>query len=270
MEMIKPTDLDGKKGTDLAHAQEIWIATYKNDVRMAINNQRNYVHQELHTFMEKTLKDGKGDTMPNVEEIQKIVLRDDMDDAADKDQKDRLCELFIEYWRTLMPKVAGHWSWSPNKQEYYLLSYGKQDPTDSDSDDLVSASDEAFLVVLWENSYKKWACLEAHRQNGTQPDPEDSRLVTPYSSSKSGQKKFGGWKKEGIQKYNKYVQKIRKNHKTNKTFVTALESDTLQQIRMLEKTQEREDSKKSKKKAKARVKGDFDDIEDDENDMDDW
>ena len=151
--------------------------------------------------MEKTLKDGKGDTMPNVEEIQKIVFRDDMDDEADKDQKDRLCELFIEHWRTLMPKVAGHWAWAPNKQEYHLISFGTQDPEDLASDYLVSPSDEAFLVVLWENCHKKWAHLDECRKNKTQPDPEDTRLVTPYSSSKSGQKKFGGWREAGIQKY---------------------------------------------------------------------
>ena len=74
MGLIQPTDLDGKKGTDLAHAEEIWVATYKNDVRQAINNQRNYVHQELHTLMEAIFRKGEGSTMPNVEEMQKIVF----------------------------------------------------------------------------------------------------------------------------------------------------------------------------------------------------
>ncbi len=270
MGLIEPTDLDGKKGADLAHAEEIWIATYKNDVRQAINNQRNYVHQELHTHMEAIFRKGEGSTMPNLEEMQQIVFRDNMDDECDKNVKDKLCALFIEYWRTLMPKVAGHWSWSPNKREYYLLSFGKQDREDPEADYLVSPSDEAFLVVLWENCYAKWAYLDECRRNGTQPDPKDPKMITPYSSSKSGQKKFGGWTKEGIEKYDKYLKDIVENRKTNKAFLTALEGDTLAAIRSLEKTQEREDSRKSKKKMKGRIAGDFDDIPDDENDMDDW
>ena len=220
--------------------------------------------------MENTFKKGKGDTMPNVEEMQKIVLRDNMDDEADKDEKDRLCSLLIECWKTLMPKVAGHWAWSPNKREYYLLSFGKQDPDDSASDYLVSPSDEAFLVVLWENCHKKWVHLQECREKKMAVNQEDPRMKTPYSSSKSGQKKFGGWKKEGVQKCDQYAKEIVENHKTNKTFLSALEANALAEVQMLEKTQEWEDNKKSKKKKKGKIAGDFDDESDDENDMNDW
>ncbi len=270
MRLIKPTELDGKTGPDLAHAEEIWIATHKNDVRKAINDQRNYVHQEVHTLIDALFKKEKGNTLPNLEEMKLIVMRDNMDDSADKNECAKLTLLFIEHWRTLMPKVAGHWAWSPNKREYHLLSYGMQDPEDLESDYLVSPSDEAFLLVLWENCYKKWTYLDECRKTKEQPNPKDPKMDTPYSSSKSGQKKFGGWTKEGIQKYDQYLKEIVQNRNTNSDFLKSLEDEVLNEIRKIEKTQEREDSRKSKKKKSGTKKGDFDDISDDENDMDDW
>ena len=42
MRNLELAEMEGLEGQELAEAEEIWIATYKDDVRQALNKQRNY------------------------------------------------------------------------------------------------------------------------------------------------------------------------------------------------------------------------------------
>ena len=85
MEQLELAELKGLEGEALKAAQEVWIARYKNDVRLAINKQRNYVQQELRDFMMNEFAEGNDLLIPDVEQMEALVLRDNLEDKTDKD-----------------------------------------------------------------------------------------------------------------------------------------------------------------------------------------
>ena len=80
MQKLDLAEMEGLEGKDLAEAEEVWIATYKDDVRVALNKQRNYCQQELRGLMEQVFKEKKEDEFPNVGEMEALVMRDHLDD----------------------------------------------------------------------------------------------------------------------------------------------------------------------------------------------
>lgn len=270
MESLDLQELDGLEGQELVEAQETWKAQYSPDVRTALNKQRNYCQQELREVMEREcFKPEKEDEFPNEKEILDVVLRNKLDENTPDEERERFEMIFDNYWNVLVPKVAGHSSWGPAKRHYQLLSSGKEDPDDQACQPYVSASDEAFIAVLWLNCYKKWWYKEQMRREKKNVDPNHADMQTPYTDSKAGQKKFGGWNKAGIEKYDELCKLIKENRKTEKEYIQGVEEAALERIRKQEKTAEKEEKRKTKKRTKKQQDG-FSDDDDDEDDYDNW
>ena len=170
-----------------------------------------------------------------------------------------------------MPKVAGHSSWGPGKRHHVLLSSAKRDSKEEEGDFYVTASDEAFVAVLWANCYKKWEhyCLQKRDKPDEELDEQAEEMATPYTNAKAGQKKFGGWNEAGIRKYGEYQVQIKKNRLEQHDYVKAVEEAALERIRKAENLDQKEASRKSKKR-KEPERGAFDDETDDENDFSAW
>ena len=270
MQCLDLSDFEGYHGKELIERQEIWKATYSSVVREALNRHRNYVQGEIRKVVFEDLIANDPPDLPNKEELVNLVLRDKLEDDTPKDEREHHEKLFDKYWTVLLPKVAGNSFWGPSRRHYYLPSNGKDDrlvPEGSELEEsvpLVSASDEAFLAVTYINAYHKWVKqAEKHEESvekrKTDPnallydpskDKEDYKL--PYTNAKAGNKKFGGWRSEGILKYDKLVKDIEDNRKKNRKFVKDVEAAALERIQKeVGIIGDNESAKKKKPKTKS-------------------
>jgi hypothetical protein len=109
MQQMELADFDGLEGEDLIEAEEIWVATHKDTVRRQLNYQRNYVHQEIKKLVDRFLKEGRVNDLPDVEEIKMLAKREGMEEG-DADEA-RMKHLFAFYIDELLAKVAGNDRW---------------------------------------------------------------------------------------------------------------------------------------------------------------
>jgi hypothetical protein len=287
METLDLTEMEGLKGKELVEAQEVWKAKYSGVVRQALNKQRNYVQQEIRHVLLQNFKQNKEKEFPNIDQMLELIMRNKLDEDTEEAERHLYEKIFDNYWNVLMPKVAGHARWGPTKRHYELLSTGKEDLSDKNAPTYVSASDEAFLAVLWMNCYNKWWSQEQkRRKDGADSVPDDEEendeddddadptkeqdYTTPYTNCKAGQKKFGGWNKAGIEKYHKLLDKIEKNRKEQAKYILAVEKEALERIRKVAKVDEKDAGRKSKKRATKPNTSEFDEETDDENDYTVW
>ena len=260
----------GLEGTEKAEAEEIWKNAYARTIRGSLNRQRNYVQQELREVMELVFKQNQEADYPNVEQMMDLVVRDKMDDQTPKEERELHEKLFHNYWDVLIPKVAGHSSWGPSKRHYGLLSFHKEDPDNKEEMTYVSPSDEAFLAVMWMNCYKKWSYKARCERNNAEIDPKHKDMQTPYTDSKGGQKRFGGWNVDGVRKYDALVEMIEKNRKKQKKCVEDVEKAALERIRKAEKVDEKDEKRKTRKKSGGGSAAIVDELTDDEDDYEAW
>ena len=83
----------------------------------------------------------------------------------------------------------------------------------------------------------------------------DPRSITPYTLTKSGAIKFGGWNKAGRKRYRELLEKIKATK--NEPRVLALEEHMLTLVRAKHKC----DEKEAKRKGSKKKKDDSDDID---------
>ncbi len=271
MEQLDLAELKGLEGEKLKAAQEVWIGKYKNDVRLAINKQRNYVQQELRDYMMNEFAEGNDLYFPNVEEMEKLVLRDNLDDKTNKVTLAVFEALFDEYWH-LLAKVSGNSSWNTHKRLHFLISSdgfgdGKLGPNDT----YVTTSDEAFLLTIWKNCYEKWYTKAMVEREGLEVDEDvEKALQTPFTDSKAGQKKFGGWNDEGIAYYNKWHSDIKTNREVNDVYLKAVEQLALARIRKAEELEEEVPAEEPQKQKGKRKAEDQPEEDVDEDDFENW
>ena len=221
--------------------------------------------------MEDVFKNGKEAEYPNKKQIYDLALRNKLDDATPEAERLLHEKLFDNYWNVLLPKVAGHSAWGPTKRHYCLLSSGKVDDEDPESELLVTPSDEAFLCVLWENCYTKWWYREqCNRKTPNEEPKEDHKdMQTPFTDAKGGQKKYGGWNAEGINRYDRLCAEITKNRTDLKQYIEDVEKGALERIQEANDVTDK-DANKKKKKKKRKSAGIFEEETDDENDYSAW
>ena len=270
MKQLDLAEMEGLDPKELAEAEEVWIATYKDDVRQALNKQRNYCQQELRSVMEQVFKAGKEAEYPNLGEIEALALRDHLDEATEEADRKEFQLKFDNMWNVLIPKVAGHHAWGPNKRFYGLLSFSCEAVEEGEEvRPYVSPSDEAFLVTMWKNCYEKWWYKEECRRSNVDVDPTNKGMETPYADPKGGQKRFGGWLKEGFDYYEDVRKRIAQNRVKEKECVEQVEQLALERIRKANNVDPEADKKKKATKRKADELED-DDETDDENDFTSW
>jgi hypothetical protein len=270
MKQLELADFVGLEGKDLINAEEDWIATYKEDVRKALNKQRNYVQQECRDLMMQVFKDNKTAEFPNHQELKELCHRDKLDLETPEAERKVYQTKFDNYVDVLLPKVAGHQAWNPNHRHYSLVSTGGLDD-DGQGGGYVTPSDEAFLVTLWKNCYAKWLYKHKCKQEGTEVDPDHADMKTPFTNPKAGQKKYGGWTPEGVEYYDHAEAAIAKNRVDQKDYIKQVEELALDRIREKQQVAEKEASRKTKKVTGKRKSAALDeDEDDDEEDFSNW
>lgn len=254
MGLLKLKSLEGLQDEALVVAEETWIAANMDTVRLGINDHRNYIQNELHKLLfQEIWKDApeRANEVPTPEEILQLALRNGLG-AKDPNQQ-AMTAKFDFYWDEMMPKVAGHVHWSPTKRHTYLMSFGKQKDKDWN---LVTPSDEAFLVLLWENVYKKWTYIwTQNNTDGGVVDPKHDDMKPVFTENKKGVSPFGGWNKKGRKRYRELLEMIT-NSKKQSCDVNAVEVLCLTRLRAKHNCDAK--SKKKKRTDEAEVDVDSD------------
>ena len=273
MEHLDLQNHNGLEGQDLDTAQQIWINEHKEYVRQAINSARNYVNQEVQKVIGQAVENGRLHTYPDVETIKKCALRDDIQDLDDEGdltclklpqakeepdddyaarvakcqdleariaERDKMRVKFDNYLDFLLPKVSGFKHYGPKSRYHFVPSYTMRGPQEFDQEGdpdvpLVTASDEAFLVALFENSYKRWKYCKECELDSKEEDKKHPDWDTKYTNLKGGQKLFGGWETVGRKRINFIKGEIDANRKENKKYVIEVEQAAIKRLRALNK-----------------------------------
>jgi len=270
MQKLELAELEGLSQKERIKREEIWKEVHAPYVREALNKHRNYVSGEIQKVVWNALTTDQEATLPNPQEIKLLMTRDQLDESTDDTVREDMERKFVTYVNVLLPKVAGNKWWGPAVRHYYLPSFHKHDvfvPEGSGlecSVDAVSASDEAFLVVVFENSHAKWkAQADKYKKSvlDNQADHEVEIFVPkndktdyqlPCTNAKAGNLKFGGWKENGIKAFDRYKDKVEKSREDNPDFNKSVEEDCLVQIQKAEGILEGDDKAPKGKKKKGK------------------
>jgi hypothetical protein len=182
--------------------------TYKSYIRRAIFQRRNYVHAEHKKVMMKRYKD-KG-CMPTVSQLVKCLKRDI---ASDEEY-----DTFQFYWEELLPKQVGSCCWSKDIRNYTTICEAIRKDITHMNMPMITSEDEAFTVLVVENSYDRWMTEIqedniARQQGTTKLNERKPNYNGRYSTTDSGQNEWGGWTEEGLAIFNGYVDSNREARK---------------------------------------------------------
>ena len=224
--------------------QRNWIHTYKDVPNSALNGRCSYAQSEMKKKVFEWIKKQKeknvpiDDRLPLPETILKCALR-----TVESDEEKAV---FAWYWDDLLASVVGIQDWGPNIRHYTTITEAKVPHTDpyskasSHPEKLITKSQEAFVVVCYENCYAKWRemhrYLEAHPGSKLTEDPEykNGKYDGRYTDSRSGQKTFSGWKQEGLDQFNLIQAQIlesRTKDEAGRAAILQLEKDCLASLR---------------------------------------
>ena len=253
MQKMNLRSLKGLSGNEKINAEETWVAENRDTVRLVLNYWRNYVQQELHKLMftEVWIPNSvfDADSVPNPDQILKLALRDGI--AKNKG----LEKMFDFYWDHLMSKVANNACWGPTKRHKELMSTGLQPPPEGPDPFvkpgqpamlLVTPSDEAFLVLLWENCYTKWCYIRKQQKAGQPVEKKHKHYQTPYTESKKGVRHYGGWNKAGRKRYRELLNLII-DSKNDHEEIAEVEQAALDRLRIVHDCAEKEAKSKANK-----------------------
>jgi hypothetical protein len=229
MDSINPKELYVLEDEERIDSEEMWMAEYKDHVRVSLNRVRNYVMQELREYMMQVFADRKEDEYPNVEQILQLMERKGLQKGPNK----KAMEAFLDiYWNVLVPKVAGHSNWPPSKRHYENLSTATNPPRikGAPRHPAVHHSSEAYLVAIWENFYPKWRYQGIQkRENLPVVDTHVDMVGKGYTNPKTGRNKFGGWTEVGKDRVKELA--IMAKDARKKAHVETVESAALVRIR---------------------------------------
>ena len=185
---------------------------YESVFNHALNSKRSTCEQAGKGIMLKELKrfGEEGIDMFSIEELQKMRRA-----TTEREKK-----AFLWFYGTFLECVSGqkHWGMQKSKQ---LVSQASSSATKHGK--LVTISDEAFALLLYDNYNGKW--LKTFQRE------EEQRLETPeapappgsggrnksrrerekgkYTAQKTGHCKYGGWSREGMARYNEFYHLVK-------------------------------------------------------------
>ena len=279
MQKLELAELQGLDLKERIKKEEIWKELHAPVVRESLNKHRNYVCGEIQKLVYEALCKDQTADLPNKKEIKQLMTRDKLEEDTEPALKADMEAKFVTYVNVLLPKVAGNKYWGTGTRHYQLPSSSYHDicvPEGSGLDptvEAVTASDEAFLVIVFENCYDKWEQQAAKYKKSVQDNQVDSRVEIfvpktdktdynlPYTNSKAGNLKYGGWKAEGIKKFDEYTAKIEKNRQTDGKYLKEVEEENLVRIQKKEGLIEAADKDAKKKNKKGKSEAAFADVD---------
>ena len=190
---------------------------YGNEICKAINTRRSIVQGALGKAYTKRFLAGK--PMPTPAQIKNIVLRKGLVlvEIPEGTQGEELASLqainkeveenrdFFEwYWECLLPCIGGKHCWGYSVRNYTTISHGKF-PDDPEKK-YVTSSDEALVVILFENCGQRFPFSAQLKAEGVTKLDEKTHMKDPkyqskYSQDHLGNVQWGGWTDQGRKRY---------------------------------------------------------------------
>jgi hypothetical protein len=124
-------------------------------------------------------------------------------------ETEREKEAFFWFFGEFLACVVGKRQWSAHKQ-YQLIS---QATMTGSSDKLVTISDEAFALLMYENYFDKWT-TQANAQEGQSVQRERKVIRGKYTLQNSGTSKYGGWSHDGMKRFNYLYNLVEEDRKS--------------------------------------------------------
>ena len=154
----------------------------------------------------------KHKALPTLQEIQNVLNYsiETLNQPKYKTAK----ELFLWYFDQWLPAILPREFWRDNIRQYKLLTdtveiAGKQKV-------LVTVASEAFGLLMWENCHDKWVnyfkLKDEHREKAPVPtgkQPDADKHQAKWSDGNSGQVKYGGWKDEAYDFFEKLKKEVK-------------------------------------------------------------
>ena len=151
-------------------------------------------------------------TLPTLQEIQDVLNMSEeaLNAAGNEVHKQLYLWYYDEYLTHTLPKEF----WGDDIRFYNLLTdtinIGGKDRV------LVTVSSEAFGLLMYENCREKWIeyvkFKEKHGKKAKIPtgkEPEAEKHLAKWSDGKEGQVKYGGWKDEAYDRYEKLKKDVK-------------------------------------------------------------
>jgi hypothetical protein len=190
---------------------------------------------------------------------------------------------FDFYTDKMLPAVAGVKLWGPSIRHLEPMSTSCLPKQPGKL--RITASTEAFVLVLYKNGYKKWKAMiewkkdkaNKHKKfpvyNPKKPNL-NKQFATPYSSGNCGQQKFGGWNEEGKALHLELQNRIQASRTNNPAIHLKEEKACVARLKLQYKDrypdeEDGESTKRGKKRKATEVDEDGEEEEDNGNN-DDW
>ena len=135
-------------------------------------------------------------------------------------------DFFKWYWNFLLPAVASKVRWGSNYRKHLTISEGVFKAAGTKK--LITDSDEAFVVIVYENCENRFPYTAECKKDGKKVNEKDEKYQTRWCDDGAGLQKFGGWNNKGRKRYVKLVQAIW--YTKQKATVKTLEQGILKEI----------------------------------------
>ena len=194
-----------------SHAQQEFAAVYKSTFMEALNTKRSTCEQAARKIVFNALDTNITLNVDNFFTIEELsTLR--------QAETERQLEALVWFIGDFVESVAGRRTWG--KLKYFQLVNEARDQATGKT--AVTASDEAFALLLFENYSDKWFAQykEAMEKDDNRHDnrnlmeatvQEKKRFTGKYTSRKNGQCEYGGWSKRGMERYNHFWHLVKKD-----------------------------------------------------------
>ena len=110
-------------------------------------------------------------------------------------------EAFQWFTGELLECVVGKAAWSKKKYQSRISEAEYANTTEK----IVTVSDEAFALILYENYIDKWI---ARYHNPIADGERGKKILGKYTRSSVGYSEYGGWSEEGVIRFNQLCQTV--------------------------------------------------------------
>ena len=225
---------------------------YGETICRTINVKRGDVQSGLKKAYEARVASGR--SVPTPKQLAEVIRRQGLEyDPEDPSKNEENREWFLWYWEHLLSKVGGKNSWGHSIRCYGTIS--KHSLPDDPKKKYITSSDEALVLVLYENCGQRFPYTAECMTKGRKVDQDHPRYQSRWSDARAGQCKWGGWNLDGRKRYKELRGKISKAKR--KEHVEAVESRALAELQAKHNIGNRTSAKKKGAKAK-----DFEGVED--------
>ena len=168
-----------------------FVRLYKTCVLGSLNSKRSSCQQAAADCVKALLKEKQHRT-----DVDPPPYSVDMLCKLRQSQTPEEKEAFLWFANSLLECVCGKIAWGSKKKYRSRISDAKYDNT---NESIVTVSDEAFALLIYENYIDKWI---TRYHNPPPPGVKGSKIMGKYTRCSIGYSEYGGWSEEGVLRFN--------------------------------------------------------------------